>query len=68
MSKPFSPACERNQQAILAVLRRQFADRRHVLEIGSGTGQHAGISRPRCRSSVGRPPTCRRTCPAFASG
>ncbi len=39
--KPFSPACERNQDAILAVLRRQFADRTRVLEVGSGTGQHA---------------------------
>ncbi len=39
--KPFSPACERNQDAILAVLRTQFADRTRVLEIGSGTGQHA---------------------------
>lgn len=41
MSKPFSPACERNQDAILAVLRDRFADRRRVLEVGSGTGQHA---------------------------
>jgi Protein of unknown function (DUF938) len=39
--KPFSPACERNQDAILAVLRTQFADRSRVLEVGSGTGQHA---------------------------
>ncbi len=39
--KPFSPACERNQDAILAVLRERFADRTQVLEIGSGTGQHA---------------------------
>ena len=39
--KPFSPACERNQDAILAVLRAHFADRTQVLEIGSGTGQHA---------------------------
>ncbi|MES3015021.1 MAG: DUF938 domain-containing protein [Pseudomonadota bacterium] len=39
--KPFSPACERNQDVILAVLREQFADRTQVLEIGSGTGQHA---------------------------
>ena len=37
----FSPACERNREPILAVLRRHFAGRRHVLEIGSGTGQHA---------------------------
>jgi cyclopropane fatty-acyl-phospholipid synthase-like methyltransferase len=40
-AKPFAPACERNRDPILAVLRRQFADRRRVLEIGSGTGQHA---------------------------
>lgn len=39
--KPFSAACERNRDPILAVLRERFADRRRVLEIGSGTGQHA---------------------------
>jgi cyclopropane fatty-acyl-phospholipid synthase-like methyltransferase len=38
---PFSEACERNKQPILEVLRMAFADRRQVLEIGSGTGQHA---------------------------
>ena len=39
--QPYSPSCERNREPILDVLREQFADRRHVLEIGSGTGQHA---------------------------
>jgi len=39
--KPNAPACERNREPILAVLRQYFGDRRHVLEIGSGTGQHA---------------------------
>lgn len=39
--KPHSEACERNRDPILEVLRERFADRRHVLEIGSGTGQHA---------------------------
>lgn len=38
---PQAPACERNREPILAVLREHFADRRQVLEIGSGTGQHA---------------------------
>lgn len=40
-AKPFSQACENNCEPILAVLRGAFADRRNVLEIGSGTGQHA---------------------------
>jgi cyclopropane fatty-acyl-phospholipid synthase-like methyltransferase len=39
--KPCSAACERNREPILAALRDFFADRRRVLEIGSGTGQHA---------------------------
>jgi cyclopropane fatty-acyl-phospholipid synthase-like methyltransferase len=38
---PFSEACERNKDPILQVLRSAFADRKQVLEIGSGTGQHA---------------------------
>jgi len=39
--KPYSEACERNREPILAVLKRVFKDSRTVLEIGSGTGQHA---------------------------
>jgi cyclopropane fatty-acyl-phospholipid synthase-like methyltransferase len=39
--KPFAPSCERNQGPILEVLLRHFAGTRRVLEIGSGTGQHA---------------------------
>lgn len=39
--KPVSPSCERNREPILAVLREHFADRHAVLEVGSGTGQHA---------------------------
>ncbi len=41
LDKPFSQACENNRQPILSVLAPRFATCRHVLEIGSGTGQHA---------------------------
>lgn len=39
--KPYAPACDRNRAPILDVLRVRFAGCRNVLEIGSGTGQHA---------------------------
>jgi hypothetical protein len=39
--KPYAESCVQNRGPILAVLRNVFADRSHVLEIGSGTGQHA---------------------------
>jgi SAM-dependent methyltransferase len=39
--KPYSEACDRNRDPILGVLERVFKGARAVLEIGSGTGQHA---------------------------
>ena len=39
--KPYSESSEQNRDPIMAVLRTVFADRQHVLEIASGTGQHA---------------------------
>ena len=39
--KRHAPAAERNRVPLLEVLRRVLADRRDVLEIASGTGQHA---------------------------
>jgi SAM-dependent methyltransferase len=41
MNKRFSAACERNQDPILAILRDTLPQAARVLEIGSGTGQHA---------------------------
>ena len=39
--RPFSEYAERNGAPILDVLRNEFANSTKVLEIGSGTGQHA---------------------------
>jgi SAM-dependent methyltransferase len=39
--KPFSESSAQNQDPILAVLREVLATASRVLEIGSGTGQHA---------------------------
>jgi cyclopropane fatty-acyl-phospholipid synthase-like methyltransferase len=38
---PDAPATGRNRDPILEVLREHFRDRTRVLEVGSGTGQHA---------------------------
>jgi cyclopropane fatty-acyl-phospholipid synthase-like methyltransferase len=39
--KPHSAACERNRDPILQVLKQWFLAPGTILEIGSGTGQHA---------------------------
>ena len=41
MNKPYAESCDQNRDAILDVIRPLFRARRSVLEIGSGTGQHA---------------------------
>lgn len=41
LNKPFAESCEQNKQVILDVLQSLFINQRHVLEIGSGTAQHA---------------------------
>lgn len=46
MNKPFSQACENNKQPILQVLLKVLSQQKHVLEIGSGTGQHAAYFAP----------------------
>jgi hypothetical protein len=39
--KRFADSCEENKHPILDVLRKEFSTLQTVLEIGSGTGQHA---------------------------
>jgi len=39
--KPHAPATERNRDAILEVLADHFGHPARILEVGSGTGQHA---------------------------
>jgi cyclopropane fatty-acyl-phospholipid synthase-like methyltransferase len=41
MNKPYSPACDNNREPILAVIRPLLQHAAAVLEIGTGTGQHA---------------------------
>jgi len=53
--KQFAPACERNRDPILAVLREVLPPSGRVLEIGSGTGQHAAYFAPRLAPLVWQP-------------
>ena len=41
MNKAYSAACDKNRDPILSVIQELFAGCSSVLEIGSGTGQHA---------------------------
>ena len=41
LHRPYAESCDQNQQVILEVLRQVFTESGQVLEIGSGTGQHA---------------------------
>lgn len=43
MAKRFAPAAERNKQPLLEVLRRVLPSSGTVLELASGTGQHAAF-------------------------
>jgi len=41
INKPFSQACENNKTSIISILKSAFSAIDSVLEVGSGTGQHA---------------------------
>lgn len=45
--KPYAESCDQNRDAIFGVIEPLFSDRSAVLEIGSGTGQHAVYFAPR---------------------
>lgn len=40
-AKPYADSCDRNREPILAVIKPLLANKQAVLEVGSGTGQHA---------------------------
>lgn len=41
MNRPTSPSVLRNREPILEILSKYFIDNKRLLEIGSGTGEHA---------------------------
>lgn len=47
MSLPVSPACERNREPIFGCISPLLENASRVVEIGSGTGQHAAWFAPR---------------------
>lgn len=64
--KPYSAAADRNREPILAVLRRHLTTRAHVLEIGSGTGQHAVYFADALSQLVWQPSDRRENLPGIA--
>ena len=53
--KQYAPACERNKNAILDMLREVLPPEGLVLEIGSGSGQHAAYFAPRLPQLIWQP-------------
>jgi len=41
MNKPYSESCDQNREPIFDVIQPLLANKKHVLEVGSGAGQHA---------------------------
>lgn len=63
--KPFSLACVNNRQPIADILLTIFANTASVLEIGSGTGQHAVHFAPLLRHLVWQPSDCAENLPGI---
>lgn len=66
-ARPFSQACENNKEPILAVLQTAFAQASHVLEIGSGTGQHAAYFAYRLAHLIWQPSDVQENLPGISS-
>ena len=70
--KRHAPATERNREPILAVLRAQLPEQGKVLEVASGTGEHAAFFAPALAPLVWQPsdpdPELRRSIAAHAAG
>jgi hypothetical protein len=41
INRPYAESCEQNKRVILDVIKQVFSEPGNLLEIGSGTGQHA---------------------------
>ena len=53
--KPYSQACENNKRYILPIIQHAFVNCHEVLEVGSGTGQHAVYFAPNLTNLIWQP-------------
>jgi len=67
MKKPFSPSADRNKEPILDQLRRELPSNQHVLELGSGTGQHACYFANSLPNIIWQPTDLKQNLPGIAS-
>ena len=68
MNMPFSQASENNRGPILSVIKPLLADKHRVLEIGSGTGQHAAWFAQHMPHLIWQPAMCWKTTGVLSSG
>lgn len=58
-NKPYSESCDQNRKPIFSVIKPILADHKNLLEIGSGTGQHAVYFAPELPHLTWQPSDCR---------
>lgn len=64
-NKPYSESCDQNCEPILGVIEPLLADAKAVLEIGSGTGQHAVFFAGRMPHLIWHPSDCAQYLPGI---